>query len=131
MVDSKSIYSIEKLPKPLFPKLNCQSSHFQCECGFSFSSQISLQVHRSESTKVSNRIRPTLSMADIPIPAILMRPNPSAMIADVQTWCCNPCQKAFATKQGLNCHMGKVHNSKRKLAKCAVCGKKFTDKYAV
>ena len=131
MVNRQEIYSKEKLPKPLFPKLNYKSSHFHCHCGFAFSSKISLRVHCSEFMEMSNRIRPTLSMAESPIPVILARPNPSAMIADTQTYKCDPCEKTFATEQGLNRHIGRIHNRKKKLAKCTVCNKKFTDKYAV
>ena len=44
---------------------------------------------------------------------------------------CNQCARPFASFKGLQQHIGKKHNSRKKYSKCPECEKKFRDKYAV
>ena len=44
---------------------------------------------------------------------------------------CSHCVRQFASFKGLQQHIGKKHNQRKKYSKCPQCEKKFRDKYAV
>ena len=124
------IFNNQKLPRPLCPRV-VETGKYMCDCGFHFENYYSLAVHRTEDSRITTHVRPSLSLRNLHRPLILSRPSPSQLLVGSARHSCSSCGKAFATGQGLRQHEGKVHVQRQKNSKCPVCGQKYATKYAV